>query len=78
MSCSIYQCSIPKKSYIYALISRIPLSDIEIDYLRAKSSDLGVNGMKFWELMYSKYVAPLLRSDPIGRSKPNPGCSDND
>ena len=43
MSCSIYQCFIPRKSCIYALISRIPLSDTEMDYLRAKSSDLGVN-----------------------------------
>ena len=43
MSCSEYQCSVPIKSCIYALIFRIPLSDIGIDDLRAKSSDLGVH-----------------------------------
>ena len=43
MSCYIYQCSIPRKSRICALISKIPLSDTEVDYLRAKSNDLGVH-----------------------------------
>ena len=42
MSCSIYQCFIRRKSCIYALISRIPLRDIEMDYLRAKSNYLRV------------------------------------
>ena len=37
ISCSEYQCFVPRKSCIFALISRIPLSDI------AKSSNLGVN-----------------------------------
>ena len=37
-----YQCSILKKSCIYALIFWIPLSDIGIKDLRAKSSHLGV------------------------------------
>ena len=41
MSCSEYQCFVPRKSCICALISRIPLSDIEMDYLRARSRDLG-------------------------------------
>ena len=35
MSYSIYQCFLPKKSCIYTLISKIPLNDIEMDYLRA-------------------------------------------
>ena len=43
MSCSEYQCSVPRKSYIFALDSKIPLSDTEMDDLRAKSSNLGVN-----------------------------------
>ena len=41
MSCCEYKC-IPKKSCTCALISRIPLSDIEMDYLRERSSNLGV------------------------------------
>ena len=43
MSCSEYQYSVPRKSCIFALISRIPLRDTEMDDLRAKSSSLGVN-----------------------------------
>ena len=43
MSCSKYQCSIPKKSCICALISRTPLSDIGMDDLRVKSSHFGVH-----------------------------------
>ena len=42
LSCSEYQFSIPNKSCICALISRIPLSDIGMDDLRVKSSHLGV------------------------------------
>ena len=42
MSCSEYKCSIPRKSYICVMISRIPLSDIGMDDLREKSSHLGV------------------------------------
>ena len=42
LRCSENECSIPKKSCICALISRIPLSDTEMDYLRARSSNLGV------------------------------------
>ena len=42
MSCYEYQCSIPRKSCICALISRISLSDTKMDYLRAKSSNLRV------------------------------------
>ena len=51
MNCSVYQCFIPRKSYVFALISRIPLSDTEMDYLRARSSDLGVNCNDIIELM---------------------------
>ena len=54
MSCSIYQCFIPRKSCIFALISRIPPSDIEMDYLRARSSDLGVNFNDIIELINSE------------------------
>ena len=54
MSCSEYQCSVPKKSCIYALISRIPLSDTGMDDLRAKNSDLGVHCMISIELMHYK------------------------
>ena len=43
MRCSEYQCSVPRKNCICALISRIPLSDTRMDDLRAKSSHLGVN-----------------------------------
>ena len=43
VSCSICQCFIPKKSSFCALIPRIALSDTEMDYIREKSSDLGVN-----------------------------------
>ena len=43
MSCSKYQFSVPRKSYIFAMIARIPLSDKGMDDLRAKSSNLGVN-----------------------------------
>ena len=38
-----YQCSLPRKSCVFALISRIPLSDTGMDDLRARSSNLGVN-----------------------------------
>ena len=51
MSCSEYQCSIPRKSCIRALISRIPLSDTKMDNLRARSSDLGVNSTDILELI---------------------------
>ena len=54
MSCSEYQCSVPKKSCIGAMISRIPPSDTEMDYLRARSNDLGVNCTDILELMNSK------------------------
>ena len=54
MSCSEYQCSVPRKSCICALISRIPLSDTEMDYLRLRSSDLGVYCTDILELMYYK------------------------
>ena len=40
--CSKYQWFIPRKSCILVLISRIPVSDIEMDDLRIKSSHLGV------------------------------------
>ena len=43
MRCSKYQCSVPIKGCIFALISRIPLSDTRMDDLRVKSSNLGVN-----------------------------------
>ena len=43
MSCSEYKCSIPRKSCIYVMISRIPLSGIGMDDLRAKSNHLGVH-----------------------------------
>ena len=39
---SEYQSLIPRKSCIIVLISRIPLSDTEMDDLRTKSSHLGV------------------------------------
>ena len=42
-SCSEYQVFVPWKSFICVLISRIPLSDIGMDDLREKSSDLGVH-----------------------------------
>ena len=42
MCCSEYQWFIPRKSCILVLISRIPLSDIEMDDLRTKSNHLGV------------------------------------
>ena len=51
MSCSEYQCYVPRNRYIHALISRIPLSDIEMDYLRARSSDLGVICTDILEVM---------------------------
>ena len=51
MSCFVYQCFIPRKSCIFSLISRIPLSDTKMDYLRARSSDLGVNCNDIIELM---------------------------
>ena len=54
MSCFVYRCFLPRKSCIFALISRIPLSDIDIDYLRARSNDLGVNCNDVIELMNSK------------------------
>ena len=43
MSYSEYLCSITRKSCIFSLISKIPLSDTGMDDLRAKSSNLGVN-----------------------------------
>ena len=43
MSFIVYQGFIPRKSCICALIFRIPLSDTEMDHLRAKSSNLKVN-----------------------------------
>ena len=54
MSCSKYQCYVPKKNCIRALISRIPLSDIEMDYLRVKRSELGVNCTNILELKNSE------------------------
>ena len=54
MSYSEYQCSLTRKNCIRALISRIPFSDIEMDYLRARSSDLGVNCIDVLELMNSE------------------------
>ena len=54
MSCSLYQCFIPIKSCIFALISKIPLSDTKMDYLGARGSDLGVNCNDIIELMNSK------------------------
>ena len=51
MSYSVYQCFIFRKSRIFALISRIPLSNTEMDCLRARSSDLGVNCNDIIELM---------------------------
>ena len=54
MSCSVYQCFIPRKSCIFAMISRIPLSDTEMGYLRRRSSDLGVNCNDIIELMNPK------------------------
>ena len=42
LSCSKYQLSIPGKSCICALISRIPLSDAGMDDLRVNGSHLGV------------------------------------
>ena len=54
MSCSIYQCFIPRKSCIFAMISRIPLSDTEMDYLRARNSDLGANCNDTIRLMNSE------------------------
>ena len=42
MNYSKYQYIIPKKSCIYVVISMIPLSDTEMDYLRENSSNLGV------------------------------------
>ena len=54
MSFYIYQCFIPIKSCIFALIYRIPLSDTEMDYLRAKSSDSRVNFNYIIELKNSE------------------------
>ena len=51
MSCSDYQCFVPR---IHALISRIPLSDTEMDYLRSRSSDLGVYCTDILELINSE------------------------
>ena len=50
MSCSVYQCFIPRKSCICALSSKIPLSDTRMDDLRAKSSDLWVYCTNILEL----------------------------
>ena len=41
MSCSKYPCFIPINSCICALISRIPLSDIEMDYVRERAVTWG-------------------------------------
>ena len=49
MSFFVYQCFIPRKNYIFGLISRIHLSDTEMDYLIARS--LGVNCNDITELM---------------------------
>ena len=54
VSYSEYHCSIPRKSCICALISRIPLSDTEMVNLRVESSDLGVYCTNILELMHSK------------------------
>ena len=54
MICSIYQCFIPRKSCIFALIFTIPLSETGMDYLRARSSDLGINFKDKIELMNSE------------------------
>ena len=54
MSCFEYQCYVPRKSCIRALNSKIPLSDIVMDNLRARSSDLGVNCIDILELMNSE------------------------
>ena len=54
MSCSEYQCSVRKKNCIHALISKIPLSDTEMDYLRVRSNDLGVNCPDILKLMNSE------------------------
>ena len=51
MSYSENHCSIPRKSCICALIYKIPLSDTEMDYLRARSSDLGVYCIDILELI---------------------------
>ena len=42
LCCFEYQWFIPRKSCILVLISRIPLSDIEMDDLTTKSSHRGV------------------------------------
>ena len=42
MCYSEYHHLIPRKSCVYVLISRIPLSDTGMDDLRAKSGNLGV------------------------------------
>ena len=55
MSCSEYQCSVPRNSCICALIYKIPLSDARMDDLKTKSSDLGYIALISIELMYSKY-----------------------
>ena len=51
MSCSVYQFLYLERVVLFALISRIPLSDTEMDYLRVRSSDLGVNCNDIIELM---------------------------
>ena len=51
MSYSKYQCSVPTKNYIRALISRIPLSDTKMDYLKGRSSDLRVYCIDILELI---------------------------
>ena len=40
MSYSEYLCFVPRKSCIFTLISKIPLSNTVMDDLRAKSSNL--------------------------------------
>ena len=54
MSCYEYMCSVPRKNSICALISRIPLSDTKMDYLRVRSNGLGVNFTDILELMNSE------------------------
>ena len=54
MSCFVYQCFIPKKGCIFALISGISTSDTEMDYVRARTSGMGVNCNDIIELMNSE------------------------
>ena len=61
MSYSIYQCSIRRKSCISALISKIPLSDTEMDYMIVKSSDLGVHCIDIFGTNVLKYHSGALQ-----------------